>query len=78
MCSDLGDWLGSHVFATGEYEPSTSNVACEVIKPGMTVVDVGANVGYFTLLFASLVGSRGQVYAFEPLRVARHLRATSR
>ena len=36
------------------------------IKPGMTVVDVGANIGYYTLLFAQLVGKNGRVYAFEP------------
>jgi FkbM family methyltransferase len=36
------------------------------IKPGMTVVDLGANVGLYTLQFASLVGDTGHVYAFEP------------
>jgi FkbM family methyltransferase len=75
MCLDLEDWLGKHVFAIGEYEPSTSALACKVVRPGMTVVDVGANVGYFTLLFASLVGPHGKVYAFEPIpRVRQALR----
>jgi len=36
------------------------------IRPGMTVVDVGANIGYYTLVFAGLVGPRGRVLAFEP------------
>jgi FkbM family methyltransferase len=36
------------------------------IKPGMTVVDLGANIGVYTLLAASLVGEEGKVYAFEP------------
>jgi FkbM family methyltransferase len=36
------------------------------IKPGMTVVDVGANIGYYTLVFADLVGASGRVIAFEP------------
>ncbi len=37
-----------------------------VLKPGMNVVDLGANVGIYTLQFASLVGSSGHVFAFEP------------
>lgn len=39
----------------------------QAIKPGMTVFDVGANLGQFTMLFASLVGSNGKVVAFEPV-----------
>jgi FkbM family methyltransferase len=38
----------------------------EVIKPGMTAVDVGANIGIYTQLLAKLVGESGRVYAFEP------------
>jgi FkbM family methyltransferase len=36
------------------------------IRPGMVVVDLGANIGVYTLLAASLVGEKGRVYAFEP------------
>ena len=38
----------------------------ELIRPGMVVVDVGANIGYFSLLASMLVGSAGRVHAFEP------------
>jgi|SRR6516165_1626340 len=38
----------------------------DLVAPGSTVVDVGANVGFFTLKFASWVGERGQVIAIEP------------
>ncbi len=37
-----------------------------VIKPGMRVLDVGANIGFYTTLFAKLVGEKGEVHAFEP------------
>ena len=37
-----------------------------VIRPGDRVIDLGANIGYFTLLMARLVGPTGRVYAFEP------------
>ena len=36
------------------------------VKPGMRLVDVGAHVGYYTLLSSRLVGDSGQVFAFEP------------
>lgn len=36
------------------------------VKPGMTVVEIGANLGFFTLLFSGLAGERGRVLAFEP------------
>ncbi len=38
----------------------------ELIAPGMVVIDVGANIGYFSLLASTLVGSGGCVHAFEP------------
>ena len=37
-----------------------------IVTPGMTVVDVGANIGILTLELARLVGPKGRVYAFEP------------
>jgi FkbM family methyltransferase len=36
------------------------------IKPGMRVVDIGAHIGYYTILFSILVGKEGKVYDFEP------------
>ena len=48
------------------YEPDISSLFLNVIRKGDTVVDVGANVGFFTLLSAVLVGSTGKIIAFEP------------
>lgn len=48
------------------YEPDVSTVMLRTLAPGDLVVDVGANIGYFTSLAALLVGPRGQVLAFEP------------
>jgi FkbM family methyltransferase len=47
------------------YEIETTRFFKRNIKPGMVVVDVGANIGYFTRIFSSLVGSSGKVIAFE-------------
>ena len=48
------------------FEIGTTKVFEETLKSGNCVLDIGANVGYFTLLAASLVGPEGRVYAFEP------------
>jgi FkbM family methyltransferase len=50
----------------GSYEEQTTRLVREVLKEGMTVLDLGANVGYYTLLAARQVGETGRVFAFEP------------
>lgn len=50
----------------GKYEKSTRDLFYKIIKPGMVVIDVGAHIGYYTRIFAKLVGASGAVYAFEP------------
>jgi FkbM family methyltransferase len=52
-------------YMTG-HEPITTTRFRQAIKPGSTVVDVGANVGYFTLVASRLTGASGTVIAFEP------------
>jgi FkbM family methyltransferase len=48
------------------HEEFTTKLFKEVVKEGDVVVDLGANLGYFTLLAAKLAGKRGKVYSFEP------------
>jgi len=62
--SDVG--LSSHLLLDGYWEMWLTELLARLVKPGMKVVDVGANLGYFTLLMADLVGPTGQVHAFEP------------
>ncbi len=45
---------------------NTTQLFKKVINEGDVVVDLGANIGYFSLLAAQLVGARGKVYSFEP------------
>lgn len=53
-------WLGT-------YEPELRQAAEKLIAPGSVVYDVGANIGYVSLICASLSGITGHVYAFEAL-----------
>jgi FkbM family methyltransferase len=58
--------IATELLFKGIHEPITTHLFRELINPGDCVVDVGANVGYFTLLASKLVGNRGMVLAFEP------------
>lgn len=64
MYLDNDDSMGLSI--TKEYEPLETQLLIDNIKTGDVVLDVGANIGYFTLLFAKLVGKNGHVFAFEP------------
>ena len=58
--------ISTELLFKGVHEPMTTKIFKQILKPGDIVVDVGANIGYFTLLSSKLVGYRGIVYAFEP------------
>ncbi len=59
-------FLSTQLIREGIYERSETAVTCQVVKPGDTVLDIGANIGYYSLLTSKLVGAAGQVFAFEP------------
>jgi FkbM family methyltransferase len=52
--------------AAGAYEQSIADLFARELHPGMTVLDIGAHVGYFTLMAAGHVGPTGHVWSFEP------------
>jgi FkbM family methyltransferase len=54
-------------YLTGDAELEVQEALRELVKPGQTIYDVGANIGFFTILCARLVGPLGKVYAFEPI-----------
>ena len=58
--------VGNHVVIGGSYDPRIAAVFTRRVKHGMAVVDIGANIGYLTMLLASLVTPSGLVVAVEP------------
>ncbi len=56
-------WLRYH----GIWEPELTNLAMRILRGGATVIDVGANIGYYTCLFSKIVGASGSVHSFEPV-----------
>lgn len=74
---NMHDRFVSTACAADAYEPDNSDVFRRLVRPGEVVVDLGANVGWFTLLANTLVGPTGHVYAFEAHPViASYLRRT--
>lgn len=54
-----GYWLGS-------FEPEKQKAIVDSVKAGMNCYDIGAHVGFYTLLFSRLAGEEGNVFCFEP------------
>ncbi|MGE3468359.1 MAG: FkbM family methyltransferase, partial [Pyrinomonadaceae bacterium] len=65
--ADLTTGMHTFVYFLGDYEPAISDICRELVMPGNVCIDVGANFGWYALLFHKLVGSTGSVYAFEPV-----------
>jgi len=65
MYADVHDGFGPGEIR-GYYEKGETEIFKQVVREGMIVADLGAHIGYYTLIAAKLVGEKGKVYAFEP------------
>ncbi len=64
---DLREFIDRSLHDQGCFEPATTAVLAQFARPGMTVLDIGANIGAHTLHLAQHVGPTGRVLAFEPM-----------
>lgn len=60
-----GDLIQRYLYMFGLWEPNATSLLSRLLSPGDVFVDVGANIGYFTLLGSRLVGNGGRVIAIE-------------
>jgi FkbM family methyltransferase len=68
MYYDTDVYIGRSLDLYGEYSEGEPRVWAQIVKPGMTVMEVGANIGVHTIFLSKAVGPKGHVLAVEPQR----------
>ena len=76
---DRTSGVDNSIIRTGFFEPQSIALVAQYVKPGMVIMDVGANFGYYAIQMSRFVGSNGFVHAFEPSsrfreRLLEHIR----
>lgn len=64
---EMDEGLSKEIEITGTHEPLIVQCMKDELEAGMKVIDIGANIGYYALLEALIVGDKGIVYALEPV-----------
>jgi FkbM family methyltransferase len=82
VAGNTNELLQQYIYYFGLWEPCLTRWIASRLRPGDTFVDVGANIGYFSLLASKLVGKSGTVVAIEPspktFRILQHNLAINR
>jgi len=65
--ADLDEWIQQHVYFLGTWDERGLNFLKNNLKEGDVFVDVGANIGCYSMVAAKLVGKTGSVHSFEPV-----------
>lgn len=66
VAAPLADYVGRSIFYAGELDRKVTWVCSRLVRPGDTVLDLGANLGLVSFVLSPMVGSTGRVHAFEP------------
>jgi FkbM family methyltransferase len=68
----LRDWIQQHIYFFGYYDKRGIQFMKAHLKLGDTFIDIGGNIGAYTLIAAKCVGEQGSVIAFEPISAVRN------
>jgi FkbM family methyltransferase len=60
------NYQGKFLYYRGMYEDAIIKTVCDLLEPGMKFIDIGANIGLYSIITARIVGKAGRVVAFEP------------
>lgn len=66
ILAPLNDYVGRAAFYVSDLDRKITWICAQIVRPGDTVLDIGANIGMVTLWLSTLVGKSGKVHAFEP------------
>lgn len=68
----LDDWIQENIFFLGEYEKAELLTLNTFLKKGNTILDIGANIGLYSLYASKIVGEQGRIISFEPFKQNYH------
>ena len=76
---DIDDWIQQNLYFLNEYEEKEIKFVESYLTKGDIFIDIGANIGLFSLVASNQVGGAGVVYAFEPInnnynKLTNHIR----